>query len=284
VTTRLTIIEKVVVRLGGKVGDIDSGGATTAVLGGLVNAGVDDEEHKNCQLWMMSAATEADRQRVITTWGATAGQATFATRADTTYTNERYALLPPMGITLADVRDAINEILNRTRRVRMDVTKTVTSQERYGLSGLTHVLKRKDILGTFQRNHTPGAAADSWESFDETENIRRKRLGSHGIISDAGAVFIELWTAMTADQEIGVVTMDNFAVLTADTDTVVMPDDVLIPGTVYELTRIHREGQDRTRLDRLMLMSSREYAHAASALMDLPPTDPDQSRIDLRGA
>lgn len=115
-TTRATLIQRAARRIGGRTGTIASGTATTAVLNGLINTTGDDGTFKADRLMLLEAATEADKERLITAWTDLTGTATFATRADTIYTGETYILSKREDYSLAEYRSALSKALTYTRR------------------------------------------------------------------------------------------------------------------------------------------------------------------------
>ena len=141
--TRATLIARAAERLGGHSGNIASGSATTAVLTGLAGVTNDDSMYVGWHLFMFEAATEADRERVVTTWAASTGTATFATRADTTFTSETYCLVPDY--SLDEFRQALNLALRQSKRTYRYVLPTIPGVTNYGLSALSWLEGSDDI-------------------------------------------------------------------------------------------------------------------------------------------
>ncbi|KKN74336.1 hypothetical protein LCGC14_0391370 [marine sediment metagenome] len=151
-STRLSIEQEVARRLGGRVGSITSGNATTTVLAGLIDLTGDDDAYKHWQLFMPDAATAADQSRVVTAWDDSTGTATFITRSDTTYTDETYILLGRGDPSKAAIDAALDEKLARTRFAAMSVFPTVEQQRPYWLGALSWVRSEDDVLAVFERS------------------------------------------------------------------------------------------------------------------------------------
>ena len=149
--TRLTVMQRLVPHLGGYVGPIASGGATSAVLTGLIDTTGDDTAFVDGQLLMPDAATAADQERRITVWDDSAGQATFVTRADTDYSNETYLLLPRGAPTLTEIRDAIDEALRTLKRTVVVYRPLIAQEPRYPLRDLTWLRSDEDVDAVRQR-------------------------------------------------------------------------------------------------------------------------------------
>lgn len=285
-STRKSIIEAAVRRIGGKTGSISSGTATTAVLSGVVDTTGDDNAYdRNWLLWMMDAATAADQEKTVSDWDDATGTATFATRADTDYSDETFCLVPPGNGTLAEWRAALNDMLTNTRRNGWYVTKTVAGQLYYSLSALSPVRTREDVVAVYRRNHTPSSAAGAFEAFDFTANYHRYPI-RHKVIEANGEVYIELPSSVGADQELVVVVREAFPALTADTGdngTTECPDSVAVPGLLYYLFRRVKPNEDRERPDRIEARVGREYAAAARSLTQIPSPE-TQRRVIVSGA
>jgi hypothetical protein len=150
-STRLAIEQEAVRRLGGKTGSITSGTATTAVLAGLLDTTGDDTYYKQWMLAMPDAAGAADQTRIVTAWDDSAGQATFATRSDTTYTNETYMLIPRLEFTKADLDNALSDRLPNIRRTVMNIIPTVDDERWYSLQKFTWIRSRADVDAVWYR-------------------------------------------------------------------------------------------------------------------------------------
>ena len=145
-TSRSTLMARIAPIIGGYAGSIASGGATTAVLTGLVGAFPDDELN-DAALLMPDAATAADQIRVITDWTGLTGTATFGTRADTTYTSETYIVLPKGTYTVLELRDTIDKALRDTRRTLRMIIPTARDRRRYPLAAVTWLRNARDVDG-----------------------------------------------------------------------------------------------------------------------------------------
>ncbi len=182
-STRLSIIQQVVRRLGGKTGDITASGssATTAILAGLIDLTGDDDAWKHAQLFMPEAATDADRSRVVTAWDDSAGKATFITRADTDYASETYMLIARGDPSKAAYEAAVDEKLSYTRFAATNVFPTVEQQRQYWLGALSWVRGEDDVLAVFERS-----------SPDLVDN------GNFALWGDGSSSAPTRWTATTA--------------------------------------------------------------------------------------
>ncbi len=147
--TRATLIQRGARRIGGRTGSIASGTATTAVLAGLINTTGDDGTYKADRLMMLEAATEADKERLITAWTDLTGTATFATRADTTYTGETYILSKRVDYTLAEYRSALSKALTYTRRSYRYVLPLTPNLTLFPLLGMDWLEGAGDIDAVF---------------------------------------------------------------------------------------------------------------------------------------
>lgn len=183
-STRTALIPLIARELGGQSGNIGSGSATTAVLTELVGALPDDELNGD-SLLMIAAATSADQERVITDYTGSSGTATFATRADTTYTSETWATVPK-GVNrgLNDIRLAINETLRVTYRAVPLVIATEEGTYDYRL-GATWLTKQNDILGVHHR--TSPCFIDN-EGFDKWQNGAASAPDSFALSGSGGTV------------------------------------------------------------------------------------------------
>lgn len=186
-TDRATVLSRIVPRLGGKSGSITSGTATTAVLAGLVGGTGDNTRYVDWGLLMPKAATDASQYRVITGWADSTGTATFATRADTDYTNETYLLVPPFSPSLADLRDACNETLRESRRTIRTILPTELRKRTYSLRALDWLRSVSDLDAVELRSspnlldnenftrwqNGPALAPDSWTVAGTNATIAR---------------------------------------------------------------------------------------------------------------
>jgi hypothetical protein len=145
--TRAELIRRGVLRMGGRAGSISSGTATAAVLGGLIGTTGDDAYYANHHLFMLDAATEADKERLVTGWNDAAGTASFNTRADTTYTSETYLLSPDY--TLDEYRRALNMALRQSKRTYRYVMPLVPNFDDYHLSALSWLEGADDVDAVF---------------------------------------------------------------------------------------------------------------------------------------
>ena len=165
-TTRLTLLQRLALALGGYQGNITSGTATTAVLAGLVGV-TNDDDLNDSLLAMPDAATDADQARIITDWTGASGTATFGTRADTTYTSETYFTLPKSTFTLQEMRQAISTALRKTQRTYRTIVPTRDDQRDYALADLTWLRNARDVDGVQWRacpNLIQNADFEQWHS------------------------------------------------------------------------------------------------------------------------
>ena len=284
-STRAAIFKEVARRLGGYAGDISSGTATTAVLSGLINTTRDDNRFDSPPwlLWMLDASNETDKERAVSSWDDSAGQATWVgSRSDTTYTSETYIMVPPGCGTLQEWRDLLDDLLTNTRRNAWNVTKTVSDQLYYSLANLTNVRSHEDIIAVYRRNHTPAANAGSFETCDFTANYLRYPV-KYRVVFDDATPYLELRSALSADQELVVVSREPYSTPATDATTTTMPDAVAVPGLLYYLARNVKPGVDRERWDRIEARSGREYANASRMLTQIPSPEP-QRPVTVRGA
>lgn len=150
-TSRLTLLPRIAVLLGGYAGDITSGTATTIVADGLVGAVTDDALNDDL-LVMPSAATSADTVRIITdTTGATGTLTWSGNRADTTYTSEPYFTIPKGTFTLQELRQAISRALLGTRRSYAYVLPAWDGAHRFPLPRLTWLRHAEDVDAVYLR-------------------------------------------------------------------------------------------------------------------------------------
>lgn len=147
--TRQEIITRSARRIGAQTGSIASGTGTNAVLNGLIGTTGDNTYYAADRLIMMDAATEADRERLITGWADSTGTATFATRADATYTDENYILVNREDYTLNEFRNALLKAGRFTRRGYRLVIPLVPNLPLYPLATATWIEGAGDILGVF---------------------------------------------------------------------------------------------------------------------------------------
>lgn len=149
-TTRLTILQRVAPQIGGLVGNITSGTATTAVLEGVVGA-MNDDDLNDDLLGMPDAATAADQVRIISDHTGTTGTVTFATRADTTYTSETYFTIPRNTFTLQELRQAVSTAMRETKRTYRYVVPTRDDDQEYELADLSWLRNADDVDGVQYR-------------------------------------------------------------------------------------------------------------------------------------
>lgn len=151
--TRLQIMQRMAAHLGGYYGNITSGTSTTAVLEGLVGTTGDNSAFTNWHLFMPDAANTGDTERVVSSWTDSTGTATWTgARTDTTYTSETYIMIPAQErITLARLRQAIDEMMETTRRTVMFTIPTRDSERYYTLADLSWVRSPRDVDGVVMR-------------------------------------------------------------------------------------------------------------------------------------
>jgi len=142
---RSEIIRRTALRMGGHSGTATStsGVGTAAILSGLLDTTGDDSKYVGWHLFFPDAASEADRERVITEWNDSAGVATFKARSDTTWTSETYILSPDY--TLDEYRQALAKALRESKRTYRYVMPAVPNTDRYRLSGMTWLEGAADI-------------------------------------------------------------------------------------------------------------------------------------------
>ena len=150
-TTRLSLMQAIARRLGGYTGSISSGDATSAVLAPLVG-NVPDDELIDHLLVMPDAANTTDTERLLTDWTKSTGTATWAgSRSDTTYTSETFFTLPPASWTLDELRAAVNDVLDETRRTYRYIVPTLDDARVYQLQPITWLRDRDDVDGVYLR-------------------------------------------------------------------------------------------------------------------------------------
>lgn len=93
---------------------------------------------------------------------------------------------------------------------------------------------------------------------------------------------IEIPSAYGAGQLV-VYTRRPFATLSADSTSTECPDDVIVPGLLYELSRVVTPHVDRTRWDRVFQEARNEYMREAARLIKFPQPR-SQARLVTRGA
>lgn len=142
---RSEIIRRAALRLGGHSGTATStsGVGTAAALSGLIDTTGDDSRYVGWHLFFPDAASEADRERVITDWNDSQGVATFKARSDTTWTSETYILSPDY--TLDEYRQALNKALRESKRSYRYVMPVIPGIDRYRLADLTWLEGADDI-------------------------------------------------------------------------------------------------------------------------------------------
>ena len=147
--TREDLIGRGVETMGGHIGSISSGTSTAAVLGGLIDSTGDDAAFVGWKLFMLDAATEADRERIVTRWDDSTGTAHFSkARSDTTYTSESFILAPPE-YSLVEYRSALNKALRQTKRSYQYRLPLIPGIADYSLDRLTWLEGADDIDEVF---------------------------------------------------------------------------------------------------------------------------------------
>lgn len=271
-STRRTILDKAVRRIGGKTGTLSDVTTTSAVLSGLAGSTGDDSAYVDWSLW----AWDSDVSRNLSEWDDSEGKAKWIENASV---SGDYALVPPGHFTLTDWRSALDDMLVNTRRSVWNVTKTVSGQLYYSLDSLSHVRTHEDVVAVFRRNHTPDANAGSFEAFDFTENFQRFPV-PYKVVESGGVAYLELRSAMEADKELVVVTREPYTALATDATETTCPDSVAVPGLLYYLSRIQRPNVDRERWDRIQAFTGREYAMAARSLTQIPTPQPQRTVVN----
>jgi hypothetical protein len=190
--TRAEIIRRAAIRLGGRAGSISSGQETAAVLSGLIDNSNDDSMYVQWHLFMLDAATEADRERTVTHWNASSGIASWETvRSDTTYTNETYILVPDY--SLDEFRRALNKALTQSKRSYRYTMPLVPGQTVYHLSSLSW-LEGTDDIDAVMFGYSPNmlhnedfslwqngsvSAPDGWTLAGSGATVARSSTGIH---------------------------------------------------------------------------------------------------------
>ena len=427
-STRLSIEQQVVRRLGGHTGDISSGTSTAAVLAGLLDISGDDNWGVGKQLVMPDAATAADQSRGVTSWDDSAGKATFATRSDTNFSNETYMLIQRGDPVKSRMDAALNDRLDQTHRTVVSIVPTIDDVRFYSLGRFPWITTRADIdhifyrsspnvidnsnfdnwrngpagsptgwtatTATIARNNfttaparitrghfslsltgsgatgtldqylppelviqlrgepltveadvlagattavltitdTAGSTTDAHTGGGDTErltvtrtidssadSIRIRIQEANGVtshwdnviaeeasaitnsLSDTGDTSWKLIDTRTEVRDIGGVPVievpsprgrkaqfvvwsrQNFPSLTGDAIVTDCPDDVIVPGLMYELARTMTRGEDRERWEVIMARAAREYAKAAGKLIQRPVPNA-QNPVVVRGA
>lgn len=145
-TTRATLIARAAARLGGHSGTLSFTAlvSTRAILAGQVGTSNDDSKYVGWQLFMLDAATEADRERTVTAWQADIGAATWeVARTDTTSTSETYILVPDY--SLDEFRAALNLALRESKRTYEYRIPLTPGRDRYTLAALSWLEGADDI-------------------------------------------------------------------------------------------------------------------------------------------
>lgn len=157
--SRAELIRRAVRRLGGRTGSITSGTGTTAVLAGLVGTTGDNNAFVGASLLMPDAATDADVERVITGWVDATGTATFATRADSTYTDETYAIVNAQDYSLSELRLAAATAFRNTKRSYRQVVALTPNRRLQALDAMTWLEGDGDIDAVWM-SHSPNMVAN----------------------------------------------------------------------------------------------------------------------------
>lgn len=212
--TRKTALQRVADELQWPYGNISSGTATTAVLGGLVGA-YEDDEFNSDRLLMPDAATAADQERIITDWAGSTGTATIATRADTDFDSETFILVPGAEHTLSDLRNAVNACLRRTKRTVKYVIPTVQKETVYSLQALDWLRSRADVDAVRIRN-SPNLLDN--EDFQKWQNGASSAPDSWTLAgTDATVARATTWTVhASSGYSVTVTRVGNDATLTID--------------------------------------------------------------------
>lgn len=148
--SRAQLIARAAARLGGHSGTLSftAGVSNRAILAGQVGTSNDDSKYDGWQLFMLDAATEADRERTVTSWQSNAGIAGWdIARADTTSTSENYILVPDY--SLDEFRAALNLALKESKRTYRSVLPLTPDTRRYTLSTFTWLEGADDIDGVW---------------------------------------------------------------------------------------------------------------------------------------
>lgn len=180
-TTRANIIQRVARELGGYTGIVQSGSATTAVLGGLIGTSGDNYLLKDAVLYFPGASV-ADQERVVTNWVDSTGTATFATRSDSNPANDEYVAFPKNTYNVTTVRNAIDDVMTKTRRTWRNEVILNPDQRSYPVREIDWLRSRKDIDAVhyrtapnlirnedFSRWH--GTDLEAWSAGTKTTNF-----------------------------------------------------------------------------------------------------------------
>lgn len=115
----------------------------------------------------------------------------------------------------------------------------------------------------------PDQLADTGDSAYRLTPIQTPRVRQIG-----GVPSVEIFSSYGRGGQIVVFSGQPYPDLTSDTDETLCPLDVIVPGTVYELTSRMRKGQDRTRLEVLMQRRRAEYLALSRPLREYPVIAP----------
>ena len=216
-TTRATVLPRVVAHLGGWFGTAGAGGATTALLPELQGSSARDVDHDGDLLIFYTQATVADQQRPITGWDASTGIATFDTRADSDPSGEPYVVLPRNSWTLEQIREGMNEALRTVQYTQRLAIPTIDEAYTYPLTAFTElaqmagrldpgigVRRSPSLLDNDTFDFWPAGAAAaprSWVRAGSGGSVARST--SNPVVGGFSATLTRVGTNVTLTQSVG---------------------------------------------------------------------------------
>lgn len=166
--TRAQLVARAARKVGAASGDISSGTANSAILSGQINTTGDDNLHRGDILFMLDAANEVDKERLIDIWRDAEGEARWTTaRSDTTYTSETFIISQKEDYTLKEYRDALNVALRETKRSYRWPVPLAPNQRIIPLSDLTWLMGAGDldkVMRSDNPNIVRNAEFSEWSS------------------------------------------------------------------------------------------------------------------------
>lgn len=118
---------------------------------------------------------------------------------------------------------------------------------------------------------------DPLESYGDAA-YDREDIDGH-VLQNGESVVLELPVPLAVPGQILVVSAQPYPALSSDSDETDCPDDVIVPGALYELARRMPQGVLRDRLDRIMAQSGREFGIEAASLRQRPNPRPPFRRV-----
>ena len=165
--TREEARQEVLRRIGGHVGEVDSGTTTTAVVQELAYVGSGDDNHFVNWRLNMPDLTDAITTRVASAWDDSTGQFTWATATtDTIADTDAIEIYPPAPDPFVkDLNDAIDRTLQETERLVETVLPTVEGQYRYPLPNapwIEHMGDVEKVMYRLSPNLLDNATFEYW--------------------------------------------------------------------------------------------------------------------------